>query len=504
VHGACEHAGVSDWEVPARPEPPAAPPADLRAQVVSGIGWKVATQVVVQVTRIVVLVLLARLLSPHDYGVAAVALMYVGVATIFTDISLGYALIQRPAITEHDRSTAFWTTVAAGVVCAVASVSGASLIARAFGTPDASSLIAGASVLFLIAAAGSTQNALLTRELRFRSLELREMAAAVVGGAAGISLAAAGAGAWALVLQVVAAETTALVLVWRFSDWRPRLTYSRASLRDLGTFGAKASGSRLLGYLNLNADNFLIARFLGAAPLGVYSVAWNVMFAPFARLVSPIQQVLFPAFARLRDPGRIGGAWLRGNRMVAAIALPAFVGLAVVAHDFVTVVLGERWLGAVPVLQVLCVAGAAQSLQSLNHSALQGLDRAGRLLAFMTFSTAVTLTSFAVGLHWGVVGVAAGFATARTLVLPVFTTIVCRAAGLGPGSYVRSLHRVAEAAAAMGLVAWGVREVLAGAPDTARLAGVVAAGAVSYLALLRWREPELVREVVGLVRRRPA
>src|SRR5918911_2464889 len=115
------------------------------------------------------------------------------------------------------------------------------------------------------------------------------------------------------------------------------------------------------------------------------------MFAPLSRLASPIQQVLFPAFARLAaDPPRVAAAWLRGNRLVAAVSVPAFVGLAAVAPDFVPVVLRGRWHRAVPVLQLLCVAGLSQSLQSLNHSVLQALDRAGALLAFMIFSATIT------------------------------------------------------------------------------------------------------------------
>jgi O-antigen/teichoic acid export membrane protein len=293
--------------------------------------------------------------------------------------------------------------------------------------------------------------------------------------------------------------------VWRFSSWRPRMTWSAESFRRLGSFAGKTSGARVLGYVNLNADNFLIARFLGAAPLGVYSVAYNVMFAPLARLAAPIQQVLFPAFARIAaDPRRAGGAWLRGSRIVAAITIPAFVGLAVVAPDFVPVVLGHRWHKAIPVLQLLCIAGLSQTLQTLNHSMLQALDRAGALLAFMIFSATVTVSSFAIGLHWGVVGVAAGFAAARTGVLPVFTTIVSRAAQTRVSAFALSVRPVLEVSAAMGALAYVVRLALvhAGVAAGLRLALIVAVGAVSYVGLLVLREPSLGREISDLVKHR--
>jgi O-antigen/teichoic acid export membrane protein len=482
-----------------------AAPRTLRQQVVSGIGWKIATQIVVQTTRIAVGVILARLLVPRDFGLASMALLFVGVASVFTDLSLGQALIARRTITESDRSTAFWTTLAAGAICAAGGVAAAPLVADFFSAAPVARLFAVTSILFVITSAASTQIALLTRELQFRSLQLREMAGTAIGGVVGVVLAFAGVGAWAIIAQALTAETVALVLVWRFSSWRPHATYSRESLRRLGSFAGKTSGARVLGYLNLNADNFLIARFLGAAPLGVYSVAYNVMFAPLARLATPIQQVLFPAFARLAaDPPRAGAAWLRGNRIVAAITVPAFVGLAVVAPDFVPVVLGDRWHKAIPVLQLLCVAGLSQSLQSLNHSILQALDRAGALLAFMIFSTTLTISSFAVGLHWGVVGVAAGFAVARTTVLPVFTIICCRAAQIRAVAFEKSIRPVLEVSAAMGLVAYAVRLALidAGVEAGIRLAAVVSVGAAAYLGLVIWRERELITEIVTLARRR--
>ncbi len=489
-----------------RPELPATAGAGtLRQQVVSGVGWKIATQVVVQATRIVVGLVLVRLLVPRDYGLASMALMFVGVASIFTDLSLGTALIARRTITERDRSTAFWTTLAAGTLCAGGGVAASPLIADLFSTPAVAPLFAATSALFLITSLSSTPVALLNREMQFRSLQLRAMAGAVIGGAVGIALAIAGAGAWALVAQALAAETVSLVLVWRFSPWRPRWTYSSESLRRLGPFAAKTSGARVLGYVNLNADNFLIARFLGAAPLGIYSVAYNVMFAPLSRLATPIQQVLFPAFALIADdPARTAATWLRGNRLIAAASVPAFVGLAVVAPDFVPVVLGGRWHKAIPVLQLLCIAGLSQSLQNLNHSMLQALDRAGSLLAFMIFSATITVAAFAIGLQWGVVGVAAGFAVARTSVLPIFTTIVCRAAQTTLRAFADSIRPILEVAAAMGALTYAVRLALVHAHIAAgaRLAVVAVLGAALYVSLLAWREPALVAEVVTLARRR--
>src|SRR5690348_10705676 len=141
------------------------------------------------------------------------------------------------------------------------------------------------------------------------------------------------------------------------------------------------------------------------------------MFVPLSRISLPIQQVLYAAFVRLQDDlERLGRAWLRGIQLVTEINVPAFLGIAVVAPDFVPVVFGARWHDAVPVLQLLSLAGVAQSFQNLNWSVLQAVGRPGRLLAFMAFSTVLTVGAFALGLIWGVVGVAGLYALARAIV----------------------------------------------------------------------------------------
>ncbi len=490
---------------PAAPAaPPDVPADDLRAKIVSGVGWKLASHLVLQLSRVGVGILLARLLVPRDFGIAAMALAFTGFASIFLDLSLGPALIQRRTLTEADRSTAFWASLAAGLVCTGVGIAAAPAVAAFFSTSRVTPLFALVAVTFTLSALSATQIALLNREMAFRSLQIREIVATVVGAAAAVTLALAGAGPWAIVAQPVAAEAVGLVLIWSLSSWRPHWTFSVASLRDLGSFGAKTLAARFFGYLNLNADNLLIGRYLGSRALGIYSVAYNVMFAPVTRFTTPVQQVLFPAFSRLQDdPVRLGRAWLRGNRLAAAITLPAFLGMAVVAPDFVPAVLGSRWEDSVPVLQFLCLAGAVLSFQPFNWSVLQARDRSGTLLAFMAISTVVTVGAFAIGLEWGVVGVAGFYLAARSVLLPPYTWLTCRIVELSPADFVRSVARVVEGSVAMAAVVYALRAVLVhgGLPSGARLAVLVPVGIGLYAAHLGLRSGDVLTEVRSL--RRP-
>ena len=477
--------------------------ASLGSRIVRGLAWKVGSEAFGQVFRIVVAVMLARLLAPDDYGLAAMVLVLTSLVPIFADLALGAALVQRKDLTEDDRSTVFWTSVVAGVVFTTAGLLAAGAIADFYGEAQVEPLFMALSLTFLVSSLGTTQAALLTREMDFRSLELRVMAGSLVGGVIGVAVAAAGGGAWALIAQELAFVTVSTVLLWIFSPWRPSLRFSGKSIRELGSFSGQIFGTRLLFYANRNVDNILIGRFLGAPALGAYALAYNVMLSPLSRLAWPIQTVFFPAFASIQDDrDRMARMWLRVNGMVAAVTVPAMVGLVVVAPEFVHIVLGDRWSSAVPVIQILAVVGLLQSLQSLNSSILQATGRAGILLWYAFVALALSLIGFAGGLHWGIVGVAAGYAVASVFIESYYTLLTARALELSVRNVLRNYAGVMQATAGMLVCVLAVDAILPAVGDAARLAIVVLAGVGTYALFCLWRAPEVVAEVRSLRRGR--
>lgn len=477
------------------------PTAGVGEKVASGLRWKLVAQVVTQVSRAAVGLVLARLLTPDDFGLAALALAFSALALVLSDPSLTAALVQRRTITEADRSTVFWATLAAGIGCTGIGIALSGPIAGFYGEPDVQPLLAVESLTFFLVSLSAIPVALMTREMAFRGLEIREIAGTVVGGLVGLSAALMGAGAWAIIAQSVASAAIATALLWYFSTWRPRWLFSWESLRDSGSFGLKLFASRLLSFANLNADNLLVGRYLGASALGFYAIAYNVMYAPMARITSPIQMVMVPAFARLQDDReRLGRAWLRGARLSAAVAMPAFLGMLAVAPDFVTVVLGKRWAPSVPVLQLLCISGILQGIQLLQQPVLQGRGRAGDLLRFGLVSTPVNLAGFIIGMQWGIVGVAAGFVIARTLMVPVITRMTCREVGLPLRAFPRALASVTAGAIGMCVIVVLARIELVdlGVPATARLLVLSAIGILAYGGFLLWRSPDVITDLRSL------
>jgi O-antigen/teichoic acid export membrane protein len=483
---------------------PAAPDW-IGSRIRSGLAWKAGSQITVQVFRMIVALALARMLAPHDWGLAAMVFVFSGFVVVFTDSAFGSALVQRRDLRSEDCSTVFWTSAGIGLLLTLCGVAFAGPLASFYGEPAIRPLFAALSIGFFVSALGTTQSALFVREMQFRVLELRQIVATLVGGTIGIAVALADYGAWAIVAQQLAEAVTSTLLLWFLSPWRPSAIFSIASLRRLWGFAGNVFGENLLYQAGRNLSSLLMGRFLGAAAFGTYALATNVILVPFSRIAGPLQQVFFPAFSRMSDDReRMADVWIRATRLVGVISFPALVGLVIVAPDFVHVVLGPRWNEATLVIQILAWVGLIQSLQTLSGEVLLALDRAAWLLRFTMLWFVGSLAAFAVGVQWGIIGVATCYAAATFLIEPVRTYITARALGISPWRFVRSLTGVVQATAVMATVVLGARVALieTGVPVAARLVLLVLVGGVAYAAGCRWRAPEVGLEISSAIRRR--
>ena len=345
----------------------------------------------------------------------------------------------------------------------------------------------------------------MAREMQFARLELRQIAATLTGAAVGIGLAVADKGAWAIVGQILAEATMSTLLLWALSSWRPSFTFSKASLGRLGGFAGNVFAENVLWQAGRTVAGAMIGRSLGAAALGTYTLATTVILMPFARLAAPLQQVFFPAFSRISDDReRMADIWIRATRLVGAFSIPALVGLIIVAPEFVEVVLGPKWTEATTVIRILAVVGIVQSLHTLNGEVLMALGRAGTLLRYTALWTFATLTAVAIGLQWGLVGVAIAYTIAIAIVEPLRAYVTTRALGIPFLRLVRSLTGVAQATAVMAAVLLVTRELLisAGTPVSLQLVLLILVGGAGYVLACVWRAPAVTAELTGVIGRR--
>jgi O-antigen/teichoic acid export membrane protein len=482
---------------------PSALDHDATGAVLRSAGWLFVGQGGVQFVSFITSILMARLLVPHDIGLAAMALVFTRLSLILVDSGFGNALIQKAKVTEDDASTAFWVSMLLGVGTTLLGVALSWPIAELYGEPQLQAIFAVMSLGFLLTAPGIVQGALLSRAMAFRSLELRTLVATMASSATAVTLAALGAGVWSIVAQDLVIISVSTALLWKSSKWRPSWRFSRASLRGMSEFVRHLLGVRTLSWGVANVDNMLIGRALGAASLGAYAIAYNVIVVPGMRVAAPLSKVFFPALAKLRDPKRLALSWIRALRMLAVLMVPVMLGLVVVAPEVVVVVFGAKWREAIPVLQLLAPVGLIQGLQALTVIVLQAAAETRVLFRFTFVSAVLTIAAFAVGLHWGIDGVAAAYLIVTAAVEPVLVWLTARALQIPAWTVYRSLSGVAQAVIVMLAATIATRDALMveDEPTVLRLAIVVLVGAAVYVPLVWWRVPELRTEVRGLVRR---
>jgi len=480
-----------------------AAPADLKGVVFTGVLWKSGTRVVAEGTRFVLVLILARLLTPTDYGVAGMALVATSFVGLFTDPALGAALIQRPTIDERDRSTVFWMAVGIGTLLTIVGVATSGAVASFFGEPQVQNLFIVTSLCFFITSLAVAHRALLTRQLAYRSLEIREMASIITGAAVAITFAVAGAGPWAIVSNFVAYSLMTTVLAWLLLDWRPRARFSLDSARSLSGFSTRVFAATLLSWGNQNLDNTLVGRFLGAPALGTYALAYNSMQTPRRLVAGTVNQAVNPVFSRIQsDKPRLERAFVRTRRLSVALVAPCLLGIIIVAPDVVPVAFGHQWHAAILPLQLLCLGGIAVSLNTLNWSVLQASGEARALLRLTLLESAITWSAFVAGLPWGIVGVSAFYAGARWLLVLPETWMSARATSFGFWACLRAGGDMLLIALVAAAIAFASRELLldTGVSVVVRLALVAAVMTGAYAVLLSLVTPSLLREIWQVAR----
>lgn len=477
---------------------------ELPGLVRRGVGWMMASQAAIQVMALLTSVVVARLLSPRQVGLASEGAVFVSLALVVGEFGFAAVIIQRPSLAELEISTLFWAGLGLGLLLTLLGVAVSPLVADLYGEHQVEPLFAVMSLTFLATAPGIVQGALLTRELRFRKLELRTIVATVSSCAVAIVLAVLGAGPWAIVAQMLTVSSVSTVLLWRSSTWRPGMMFSVPALRRFAGFTSHVLGSEFVVWANANVDNLLVGRFLGASPLGAYSLAFAVALTPVNRIALPLTQVFFPAFSRIREPARIAEVWLRATRILAFVAVPMMLGLIVVAPDLVSAVFGAKWRHAAPVMQLLAGIGLIQTMTTVNDGVLKALDRTRTLFRFRSILSVLTLVAFAAGLPWGITGATVGYLIASVVLQPVYVWLTLGAVGARPSQWLRSVLPVLLLGGAMLAVLLAVRHVFlsAGVPAGIRLAALILIGAIVYLGAVVALVPAIVNELRS-VRRTP-
>jgi O-antigen/teichoic acid export membrane protein len=479
------------------------PPEDLAARTVSGAAWSTLSIVGQRGLSLLSTLVLARLLAPSAFGLLGMAMVLTAAMYSFKDLGTAAALIQRQELNGQLASTLFWTNVLIGVAGAGLMLGVAPLVAKLYREPQVAHVFAALSVSFLVNSLGVVQRAVLARAMLFRRISVIQLFSSAASAAVGIALAIEGAGVWSLVAAVISETTTAVVLYWLASPWRPLWHLSFDDLRSVTPFSANLTAANLASYFMRNMDNALIGRFLGASALGYYALAYGLMMYPLYNVTWNLGTVLFPALSRIQEEdARFRQAYLRALSVIATITFPLMLGLLATADLLVSTCFGAKWAPMAPIVRVLAPVGMLQSISCTTGMIFTAKGRTDIQFRWALVEVSVILPAFVIGLRWGTIGVASGYAVAEFLLCYPLFTIVGRIIDLRVAELARTLWPVMRNALLMFAVVLVTRFALPllGVEKLWPVFGTtLAMGVVIYmLLLLRSRQPVL-RDVLGLL-----
>lgn len=380
---------------------------DLRSRSLRGGFLTLTSQGVQFLMQSVLTIVLAHLLLPADFGLVAMVTAITGLGQAFADLGLSEATIQHPTITHQQVSTLFWINLGIGLLLAAATVGLAPVLAAFYHEPRLRAVAVVMSMTFIIGGLRVQHSALLQRNMRYLAMALRDITAYLVAVPVAILLALRGAGYWAIVAFPLICNGTAVILTWAIVRWIPGLPDMHTKIRHLIKFGGNVAASYLAMTITRSADNILIGRYWGAAPLGLYSRAINLLYLPVRQLSTPARSVAVPTFSRLQDDQeRLARFYLRLTNVMVWISSPVFGFLFVAATPVMIVVLGYKWRAAGPVFQILAIFSLGQLLYESLTWLLISRGQSERLFRMVLVVSPLAIASYAIGLPFGIRGVA--------------------------------------------------------------------------------------------------
>jgi teichuronic acid exporter len=455
----------------------------LRAQVMSGLRWTVGARILAQVVTWAITLVVIRILTPADYGLLAMATICVAFLSIFSELGLGTAVVQRVDIDVATLRNVFGTLIIVHGTLASFLALIAPLIASFFDEARIVPIVRVLALQLLVAAFGVVPDALLQRKMDFRRRSLLDLSGAIAGALMTLGLALAGHGVWALVIGALFTQswkTIGVNLVAPFPHW-PR--FSLSGLRSLVTFGGHISASQLLWFFYSQSDMLIAGKWLGKELLGFYSVAMHLASLPNQRIAAIVNQIAFPAFSRMQgDARKVAASMLVGVRVLSLIAFAVLWGLSSIAPEVVNVILGSKWGPAVVPLQVLGLVMPLRMIGNFVPNAVQGMGRSDIILKNAATVALIGPTAFLIGVNWGLLGLSAAWLVATPLLFAENMMRSLPVLGLRFRQLVGAMWPAASAGLLMYFCVSAARLTIDMPVGILRLAALIAVGALTYIA----------------------
>ena len=386
----------------------------LISQAVSGVKWSGLSTGIVTMLHFITLAILARLLSPSDFGLMGMIMVVIGFARVFVDMGISNAIIHRQNITKEELSSLYWLNIMAGVIVFFVISASTPIIMAFYHEPRLKNLVNLAAFVFLITPFGQQFQILLQKELRFKQLAKIEIICSVTNSLVTIILVINGLGVYSLVWGLLISTIVRVLQLFYFcyKKWKPGWYFSWNRIKGYASFGFYQMGEQTINYFNTNLDYLLIGSLLGAKSLGYYSLAYNLIIRPSSMINPIITRVAFPVFSKVQnDLSTLKRGYLKVLELLSSVNFPLMVGLAVLAPVAVPVIFGDQWLPSIILVQILTVVGLLRSTGSPIGSLLLARGRADLGFKWNLALMITQIPGLYIGaIFGGTIGVAIAFA----------------------------------------------------------------------------------------------
>lgn len=376
---------------------------NLRDKTLSGLFWNLSEWVGIRVIQFLPTIILARLLTPEQFGLIGMLILFVAVTQTFLDSGFGLALIRKKDATYTDECSIFYFNILIGALSVLILFFAAPLIADFYNQPILTGLTRWLSLDILITAFSLIQITLLTRKLDFKTQVKANLFATLAGGVIGVTAAYLGFGVWSLVIQTISNTILQTVTLWLVCDWRPAFIFSLDSLRGMFGFGSRLFAAGLINTFFDNLYQAFIGKVFSAASLGYYTRALSMKRMAVDTTGDALHRVMYPALASVQnDVERLKRAYRKSMTLVTFVHFPLMLGLVVVARPLFILIFSAKWEASVPFFQLMCIAGLLYPLHVENLEILKIKGRSDLFLKLEIIKKLMIVVSIFITYRWGI------------------------------------------------------------------------------------------------------
>ena len=472
----------------------------LKKTALKGTVWSTIERFSVQGVTFVVMIIMARLLDPTDYGLVGMLTIFIAISQALVDSGFSQALIRKQKRTQTDNSTVFYFNIAVGLILYLILFFAAPAIARFYSQPLLVPLTRVIGLSVLINSFVVVQRALFTVQIDFKTQAKASMSAALVSGAVGIYMAYTGFGVWSIAAQQIVNLLVNVSLLWVMSSWRPSWAYSWKSFREFFSFGSKLAASSILDCIYNNLYLIVIGKVFNASDLGYYTRANQFASFPSSNLTGILQRVTFPVLCKIQnDDQHLRDIYIKFLRIAAFVIFPLMISLAAIAKPLVLVLLNQKWEFAAVLLQILCLSMMWFPIHAINLNLLQVKGRSDLFLRLEVIKKGVGVAILCATIPFGLIVMCWGLVLYSLLALIINTHFTGKLINVGFFRQMGDIFPILLFSLVMGAAEWGVTLLIPG--NLLKVVVGMTVGVLTYLLLAKLTKSKDLQELLTLLKR---